>query len=60
MKYRQLGNAGVRASELCFGTWRFGRKTNGVRETNEERAHELLDAAHNIGVNFIDGSVQIS
>nr|WP_165857857.1 hypothetical protein [Halonotius pteroides] len=34
--YRQLGATGTRVSELCFGTWRFGRRTNGVLETDED------------------------
>ncbi|OYR84787.1 aryl-alcohol dehydrogenase, partial [Halorubrum sp. E3] len=40
--------------ELCFGTWRFGRETNGVVETGREESHELLDAAADRGINFID------
>jgi len=45
---------GLNVSELCFGTWRFGRETNGVVETGREEAHELLDAAADHGINFID------
>jgi len=54
MEYRQLGTTGVRVSELCLGTWRFGRETDGVVETDRESAHELLDAAWDHGINFID------
>lgn len=54
MDYRRLGSTGTRVSELCFGTWRFGRRTGGVLETDEERAHELLDAFADRGGNFID------
>ncbi|MFC7020797.1 MULTISPECIES: aldo/keto reductase [Haloarcula] len=56
MDYRQLGNTGTRVSELCFGTWRFGKETNGVVETDREAAHELLDAAWEHGINFIDSA----
>ncbi|MFD1640886.1 aldo/keto reductase [Halohasta litorea] len=56
MEYRQLGSTGTRVSELCFGTWRFGRKTNGVLETDEEEAHELLDTFADHGGNFIDSA----
>lgn len=56
MKYRQLGSTGTRVSELCFGTWRFGRKTGGVLETTEEDAHELLDTFADHGGNFIDSA----
>jgi len=54
LDYRQLGSTGTRVSELCFGTWRFGRKSSGVLETDEEEAHELLDAFEERGGNFID------
>ncbi len=54
MEYRQLGSTGVRVSELCFGTWRFGKRTGGVLETDREEAHELLDAVEEHGINFID------
>jgi aryl-alcohol dehydrogenase-like predicted oxidoreductase len=41
---------------MCFGTWRFGHKSGGVTETTREEAHELLDAAYDEGINFIDTS----
>jgi aryl-alcohol dehydrogenase-like predicted oxidoreductase len=56
MEYRQLGSTGTRVSELCFGTWRFGRKTGGVLETDEEQAHELLDTFADHGGNYIDSA----
>ena len=56
MEYRQLGSTGTRVSELCFGTWRFGRKTGGVLETDEAEAHELLDTFADHGGNFIDSA----
>ena len=56
MDYRQLGNTGTRVSELCFGTWRFGKETGGVVETDREEAHELLDIAWENGINFIDSA----
>ena len=54
MEYTTLGSTGTEVSELCFGTWRFGRETDGVVETDREEAHELLDAAWDRGINFID------
>ncbi len=54
MEYTYLGSTGTRVSQLCLGTWRFGRKTGGVVETDRETAHALLDAAWEHGVNFID------
>ncbi len=50
-------------SELSLGTWRFGRRLvdgterydeEGIVETDEERAYELLDAYADAGGNFID------
>ncbi|TMT85927.1 aldo/keto reductase [Haloterrigena sp. H1] len=54
MEYTTLGNTGTTVSKLCFGTWRFGRETGGIVETEREEAHELLDAAWDQGINFID------
>ncbi|AFK18724.1 aldo/keto reductase [Haloferax mediterranei ATCC 33500] len=54
LDYRRLGSTGTRVSELCFGTWRFGRRTGGILETDEEEAHELLDTFEELGGNFID------
>jgi len=54
MEYVRLGSTGTKVSRLCFGTWRFGRETNGVVETGKDESHELLDAAWDRGINFID------
>ena len=53
MEYVPLGNTGTSVSRLCFGTWRFGNRHEGV-ETNNAEAHELLDACRDHGINFID------
>jgi aryl-alcohol dehydrogenase-like predicted oxidoreductase len=45
MEYTYLGSTGTRVSQLCLGTWRFGRETGGVVETDRDQAHRLLDAA---------------
>jgi aryl-alcohol dehydrogenase-like predicted oxidoreductase len=69
MEYVTLGRTGTKVSRLCLGTWRFGRETGGVAErssaacqtpsddvveTDKEEAHDLLDAAWDRGINFID------
>ncbi|MEF8786642.1 MAG: aldo/keto reductase [Haloarculaceae archaeon] len=54
MEYTTLGPTGTEVSRLCLGTWRFGREQDGSEETTREQAHELLDIAHDVGVNFID------
>ncbi|MFB6179492.1 MAG: aldo/keto reductase [Halorientalis sp.] len=54
MEYVRLGSTGTTVSQLCFGTWRFGRETGGTVETGKDEAHDLLDAAWDRGINFID------
>jgi aryl-alcohol dehydrogenase-like predicted oxidoreductase len=54
MQYRKLGSTGVDVSALCYGTWRFGKESNGTVETDRETAHNLLDAFADGGGNFID------
>jgi len=54
MEYTRLGRTGIEVSRVCFGTWRFGQESDGVVETDREAAHELLDAAAESGINFID------
>lgn len=48
MQYRQLGNSGVRVSVIGMGTNRFG---NVVAQ---EAVNEIIAAAHDQGINFID------
>ncbi|MFB6173307.1 MAG: aldo/keto reductase [Halobacteriales archaeon] len=54
MEYSNLGRTGTEVSQVCFGTWRFGKESDGTLETDREEAHALLDAAHEHGINFID------
>ncbi|NUB91444.1 aldo/keto reductase [Haloterrigena sp. SYSU A558-1] len=54
MEYTTLGNTGTTVSRLCFGTWRFAKESGGTVETDREEAHDLLDAAWERGINFID------
>ncbi len=54
MEYTTLGATGTRVSELCFGTWRFAKRSDGTVETDKETAHELLDACLDRGINFVD------
>ncbi|MFB6146667.1 MAG: aldo/keto reductase [Halobacteriaceae archaeon] len=55
VNYRTLGDTGTKVSELCFGTWRFAYEDDdGNVETDEETAHDLLDACWEHGINFID------
>jgi len=54
MEYVTLGSTGTTVSRLCFGTWRFGKEKSGTVETDRDEAHELLDTAWDLGINFID------
>ena len=54
MEYVQLARTGLKVSQLCLGTWRFGKVTNGTIETDRTTAHDLLDTAWDHGINFID------
>ena len=51
MEYRQLGSAGVRVSVIGLGTNRFGSATVAQAEVNS-----IIDAALDLGINFIDTS----
>lgn len=54
MEYRTLGTTGTKVSQICFGTWRFGKQTDGTLETDKEEAHDLLDACCDQGITFLD------
>jgi NDP-hexose C3-ketoreductase / dTDP-4-oxo-2-deoxy-alpha-D-pentos-2-ene 2,3-reductase len=48
MEYTRLGRSGLQVSRLCLGTMNFGPVTE------EKQAHQILDAALEAGVNFVD------
>src|SRR5262245_18959254 len=52
MRYRLLGNSGLRVSEVCLGTMTFGDDW-GWGSAKEE-AHKIYDAFRDVGGNFID------
>lgn len=54
MRYQQLGTTGLHPSQLCFGTWMFGSVLGDDEVVDRDAAHELLDAARDLGINFID------
>ncbi len=51
MKYRELGDSGIRVSEICLGSW----LTYGVG-VDDSAARACLDRAFDEGINFIDTS----
>jgi aryl-alcohol dehydrogenase-like predicted oxidoreductase len=50
MDYTHLGRSGVSVSRLCLGTMNFGAVTG------EAEAHQIMDSAHEHGINFLDTS----
>ena len=54
MKYRFLGNTGLRVSEICLGTMTFGKGFFGIGELEQESATKLVKRAVEAGVNFFD------
>jgi len=51
MQYRRLGSAGLKVSELSFGSW----VTYG-NQMGEELARECMATAYDAGVNFFDNA----
>lgn len=52
MKYRTLGKTGFKISEISLGTWQVGGKWGSG--FNHNKADQILNAAIDEGVNFID------
>lgn len=48
MEYRYLGRTGLKVSEICMGTMQFGWTAS------EDIADQILSAAYEAGINFID------
>ncbi len=48
MKYHELGRSGIKVSEICLGTMTWGS------QNSEAEAHEQMDVALELGVNFWD------
>ena len=51
MEYRNLGNSGLKISELSFGSW-----VTFVNQLNEKDAMECMALAYDKGVNFFDNA----
>lgn len=52
LRYRLLGNSGLRVSELCLGTMSFGQQWGFGAD--EQTSHAVLDAYAEAGGNFLD------
>lgn len=51
MEYRNLGNSGLKISELSFGSW-----ITFVNQLNEKKALDCMSFAYERGVNFFDNA----
>lgn len=51
MEYRHLGKAGIRVSELSFGSW-----VTFHHQADVKAAVEMMSAAYDAGVNFFDNA----
>ncbi len=48
MKFKFLGNTGIKVSQLCMGTMTFGR------EADEKTSAEIFNRCREVGINFFD------
>lgn len=59
MKYRPLGDSGLEVSEIGFGAWGIGGRTNGLTsygETDDQTSSLALQRAVELGITFFDTS----
>ena len=58
MKYRYLGNSGLKVSEICLGVMTFGGDNvhNEIAHVGQKQADELVSSALDSGVNFFDSA----
>ena len=56
MKYKILGNTGLKVSELCLGTMTFGGKGywTAIGQLEQDAVDELVKQSVEAGINFID------
>lgn len=57
MNYHNLGNTGIKVSEIGFGTWPIGGLTpnqTSYGKTNDKVSLETLRTAFDLGINFFD------
>ncbi|KAJ3319063.1 hypothetical protein HDU93_003807, partial [Gonapodya sp. JEL0774] len=54
MQFVRMGNTGLKVSRLCLGTMTLGSKKALDWALDEPESIELLQAAWEMGINFID------
>lgn len=54
MQYNQLGNTGLKVSEICLGTMTFGSSFYNIGEVDLDLAKDIIQTSWEAGVNFFD------
>ncbi|MDY6780371.1 MAG: aldo/keto reductase [Halobacteria archaeon] len=54
MEYTTLGSTGLEVSRICLGCMSFGSKEWREWVLEDDEAHEIIDRAYDLGVNFFD------
>ena len=54
MKYNEIGESGLRVSEICLGTMTFGTEYYNIGELESDQASRLVKRSIELGVNFFD------
>lgn len=56
MKYKSLGNTGLKVSELCLGTMTFGGKGTwtAIGTLHQQNVNKIIKQSVDAGINFID------
>lgn len=54
MKFRCLGNTGLKVSNLCLGTMTFGSKFYNIAAVDQRAADAMVTSAIEAGINFFD------
>jgi len=54
MKYKNLGNTGLKVSEICLGTMTFGSSFYNIGEVDLDLAKDIVKTSWDAGVNFFD------
>lgn len=54
MKYKRLGNTGLKVSTICLGTMTFGSSFYNIGEVDQDLANNIVKRSWDAGVNFFD------
>jgi aryl-alcohol dehydrogenase-like predicted oxidoreductase len=54
MKYRVLGNTGLKVSELCLGTMTFGENFFQIAVVDQSGVNKMVSRSFDAGINFFD------